>query len=1043
MTDIVEQKADDAQKTADEEQKAEDRSIGSVLVVGAGIAGIRAALDLAEVGYRVVLTDTSPAIGGILSKLDYQFPSDHCGMCKMLPLVGREYASQYCMRKSLFHDNIKIMPFTEIVRINGEPGNFEVELLKRARHVDTDVCIGTGFCQDVCPVEVPDEFNQGLTKRKAVFQPVPHNLPNTYLIDMDACTKCGECVKVCPVHAIDLEARDETINLVFDTIIFATGTGLYDPTHSVDLGSYALSPNIVTALEFERLLSASGSYEGEIRRPSDGKTAKKIAWLQCVGSRNRKEGRDYCSSICCMFALKEAVLAHEKGGTDLETTIFYMDMRTFGKDFYRYREHAEEKYGVRLVRCRVHDVDLMADGSLLLRYLDPKSGEWQREVFDIVVLSTGQAPLKDRDKLGKILGIQPSQHGFFPSVGLEKVKSRRPGIFMCGSFTGLTDISEAITSGSAAAAEASKLMHTLSKPFKAEIELPPEREAGREIPSLSVILCRWNDGKMPEGFDIDQLKRRLSQRSGVGGVHVVDTLCRGQGYEEAKKILKASKGNRVLFGACLPYVYRQRLKLLAQQAGFNPALVEVEDMRSVIQRYLAEKDFDTLTRKVESNLNVAVEKLKRSDALQLNSIPIVQQALIVGGGMAGMRAALSLAERGIGVHLLEKTPDLGGRTLNRLRYTLDGNDPASLVADTKQRVWENKRIDVYRNARILKSNGSLGRFETLIRNGDDEELTIRHGATIIATGGLEATTDKYCYGQSDRVMTQSELEEHIFEGKLDSDEIRTVVMIQCVGSREKGEHEYCSRICCAAALKNCFKLLEKNPSTRILVLYRDIMTYGFMEQYYSEARCRGVLFASYELDDKPEVRLEDGKPLILYNDPVLRQPMQVKADLLALSTGIEADRSNPDLARIFGIELTPDGFFQEAESKWRPVDFLREGIFLAGTAHSPRPLSEVIAQAEAAAQRAFTYLSRKTVTTARAVSEVHHAICSRCQRCVEICPYEARSYDPVEDRIVIDQAACQGCGMCAAACPNSASELKGLNEKKSMNVIDALLEGTL
>jgi heterodisulfide reductase subunit A len=1016
-----------------------ERVIGSVLVVGAGVAGIRAALDLAEVGYRVLLTDASPAIGGILAKLDYQFPNDHCGMCKMLPVVGREYASQYCMRKSLFHDNIKIMPFTEVRGISGEVGAFQVELVKRARHVDTDVCIGTGYCADICPIEVPDEFNQGLTRRKAIFQPVPHNLPNMYVIDMNACDKCGECVKVCPVDAINLDAQDEHTTVDVDAVIFAAGSGLYDPSIASDLSSYAVSRDVVTALEFERLLSASGAYDGVIHRPSDGRPAKRIAWLQCVGSRNRKQGRDYCSSICCMFALKEAVLAHEKGGADVETTIFYMDMRTFGKDFYRYREHAEERHGVKLVRCRVHTVDALGDGTLRLRYLDPATGEWGEDVFDLVVLSTGQTPGADTRRMAQLLGIELNEAGYFPSVGVEKVKTPNEGILMCGSFMGLTDIGEALTSGSAAASEASKLMASLGKPFKEEVELPPERPVGRERPTVAVLLCQWNAGKMPGGVNLEQLKTALARRPGVGEVHILETLCRGTGYEQAGKILERSGCNRVLFAACLPYVYRQRLKLLARMAGLNPSLVEVVDIRSTIQRHLAEKDVPTLMRKVESAVIVALERLKESEALEVHSIPVVQQALVVGGGVAGMRAALSLATRGIHVHLVERGDELGGRPLKRMHYTLEGVDPRKLVAELQQAVWESKRITVYKPAEILESNGTLGNFRTVIENGEGEKHEVLHGATIIATGGGEATTTEYCSGQSDRILTQSEVEDRLATGRLDPKEVETVVMIQCVGSREKGAHEYCSRVCCAAALKNAFKIREGNPDARVMILYRDVMTYGFLEQHYTRARGEGILFTSYELDDKPRVEVVDDRPVVRFTDPILRREVQVAADLLCLSTGIEAEGSNAELARILGLELTQDGFFQEAESKWRPVDFMKEGVFLAGTAHSPRPVAEVIAQAEAAAQRAFTYLSRRNVTTARVVSRVHDSLCSRCQTCVTICPYEARSFDEVEQVIVVDQAACQGCGMCAVACPNSSAEVMGMSERQTMAVIDAAL----
>lgn len=1023
----------------EDKSSQESTPIGSVLVVGAGVAGIRAALDLAEVGYRVLMTDASPAIGGILAKLDYQFPSDHCGMCKMLPLVGREYASQYCMRKSLFHDNIKILPFTEVLSVKGEPGAFEVELLERARHVDTDVCIGTGYCAKVCPLQAPDEFNQGLTQRKAIYQPVPHNLPNMWLIDMNLCDKCGKCVDVCPVDAIRLDAEDRPHTVNVDAVILATGTGLYDPSQNEDLSSYSHSRDVVTSLEFERLLSGSGRYDGVIHRPSDGKAAKKIAWMQCVGSRNRAKGRDYCSSICCMFALKEAVLAHEKGGDGVETTVFYMDMRTFGKDFYRYREHAEEEHGVRLVRCRVHTVDCLDDGTLRVRYRDPEGDGWRHEVFDMVVLSTGQEKPTASHKLARVLGVDAPPDGFFSPSGFEKVRCEKPGVFLCGSLSGLTDISEALTGGSAAAGEASKLMVSLGKPFKAQEELPTEKPAARAKPNVHVILCRWNDGKMPQGIDVEALAKTLRSYPGVGQVDVVDNLCRGEGYQEAERILTASTGNRVLFGACLPYMYRQRFRTLAGRSGINPSLVEIMDLRSTIQRHLAEKNVPALMRKLERQVRVGVEKLKAADSLGLRKIPITQRALVVGGGVAGMRAALSLANRGIHVDLVERTNDLGGRTIKRLHYTLDGLDPQQLVQELKEGVWEHKRIVLHKNATVLSSSGSLGRFKTIIKNGENGPITIEHGAAILATGGHEAGTTEYRHGQSDRVLTQAQVEERLASGQLDPKSLETVVMIQCVGSREKGAHEYCSRVCCAAALKNAFRLKAGNPDLRVVILYRDVMTYGLLEKYYTKARREGVIFASYDLDAKPSVELEDGKPVVKFTDQILGEPVQVTADLLCLSTGVEADPTNPDLGTVFGVPLTPDGFFQEAESKWRPVDFLKEGFFLAGTAHSPRPIVEVMAQAEASAQRAFTYLSRKSVTTARVVSAVHDSICSRCQTCITVCPFEARSFDEVNQRIVVDDAACQGCGMCAVACPNSAAEVRGVNERQNMAIIEASL----
>ncbi|RJP71219.1 MAG: CoB--CoM heterodisulfide reductase iron-sulfur subunit A family protein [Candidatus Abyssobacteria bacterium SURF_17] len=1019
----------------------EESTVGTVLVVGAGIAGIKSALELAETGYKVILTDNSPHIGGILQKLDHQFPSDHCGMCRMLPLIGRENASQHCMRKSLFHDNIEILPFTEVKSVQGDEGAYAVELVRQPRYVNTDICNGLGACIDVCPVEAPDEFNNGLTMRKAIYQPVPHNVPQMLLVDMQVCTKCGECVKVCPSNAINLEAQEESRTVDVNAIILAAGSALYDPATDEDAAAYTVSKDVVTSLTFERILSGSGTYDGVIRRPSDGKAAKRIAWIQCVGSRNRRQGRDYCSSICCMFALKEAVLAHEKGGPDIETTIFYMDMRTFGKDFYQYREKAEEQYGVRLVRCRAQSVLREADGTLLVRYLDPASGEFKHGAFDMVVLSTGQAPFKEHEKLAKLLGVKVSASGLLPVMDFEKVKLTKPGVFICGSLMGLTDISEAITSGVAAAGEASKLLTSVGvKTVEEEPVL--ERPVDREQPLVAVILCSCKGVKTPEGFDLEPLTSAIESIHGVGEVHVVDSPCREEGHQELQEILERTKCNRLLLGACLPYVYRQKLRRIARAAGFLPSLVEVFDLMNLARHGLPGANGIDWVHLATVEMRAAVEKLKLAEALHVHNLPIQQSALVVGGGVAGMRAAISLAERGVEVHLVEKSGQLGGHAGSDLHYTVDGLDPIGLATGLKQALEGQKNITVHLNTEVVSTKGAIGCFTTTVRNGDGGEVsTLQHGAVILATGGREGRTSEYGYGQSEKILTQVELEKRLAAGEIDAGSLGNVVMIQCVGSREKGAREYCSRICCAAALKNAFKILEKNPETRIYILNRDMMTYGFLEKYYTKARGEGIIFINYDLGQKPEVQIADDKPVVKFTDPVLQMPLEVTADLLVLATGIEPSPSNKELAEIFGVPLNQDGFFAEADSKWRPVEFKKLGIYLAGTAHSPLPLGETIMQAEAAAHKAYAYLSRRTIQTARVVSKVHDAICARCQVCVEICPYNARAYDKDLNCIVVDSAACQACGLCAVACPNKAAEVPGWSEKQTLAVIDAKLWG--
>ncbi len=1027
---------------------AEQKPLGTVLVAGAGISGIKAAIELAESGYKAILVEDSPQIGGILAKLDYQFPTDHCGMCRMLPLVGREYASQYCMRKSLFHEDIEILPFTEITSVQGDAGNYKVELLKKARFIDPAICNEMGECMDVCPVEVPDEFNHGLTKRKAVYQAVTHNTPKMLLIDKQACTKCGECLKVCPTGAINLEAQDEVETREVHAIILASGVKLYNTQEFEDAKSYAVSPDVVTSLAFERMLSGSGTYQGDgvIRRPSDGKPAKNIAWVQCMGSRNRRQKRDYCSSICCMFALKEAVLAKEKGGPEVDSTIFYMDLRTFGKGFQQYRDKAVNEHGVNLIRCRVQAVMLKPDGSLEMRYLDPETNEFFVKDYDLVVLSTGQVPFETHKHWADLLKLPLDARGVIATEPADKVRiADKPGLFLCGSLMGLTDVSEAMTSGIAAAGEATKLLISLGLDRKPEEEIPEPMAHSRELPRVSVALCKCGEKPGAEEFDYEELAAALKRYPGVGQVQVIDSICKTEKETPLMDVIASKTCNRLLIGACQPFMYRRKLKNEARKAGFNSSMVEIFDLFGMARRGAGELSPDDLTTRAVADIKAHLENLKFKPDLQVRTLPINQTALVVGGGIGGMHAALSLADRGVPVHLVEKGEHLGGYLGTQVEHTVDGLSPIAMATGMKLRVFEHKNITVHLNCEVEKSVGNLGCFESKLHDKATGETTyLHHGAVILATGGHEGATSEYGYGTADAVLTQGELKKGLASGDIDAGELENVVMIQCVGSRQPGGRPYCSRICCMGAIGNALAIKEKNPEARVIILYRDIMTYGFYEQYYSQARSAGVIFMNYSLDDKPEVEFADGKPVVIFTDPVLKEEMELNADLLVLSTGVDPEESNKQLAEAFHVALTDDGFFAEADSKWRPIEFQKVGLYLAGTAHSPLPLRSVLLQAEAAAQKAYTYLSGREVHTAAVTSTVKDALCIRCQRCVNICPYGARSYNEADKRIDIDAAECQACGLCAAECPNNAAEVRGWSDKQLMAAIDAkLMDSTL
>ncbi|MCK8600294.1 FAD-dependent oxidoreductase [Desulfoferrobacter suflitae] len=1132
---------------------------GSALVVGAGISGMRSALDLAEEGYRVTLIDKAPGLGGTLRQLDYQFPTDHCGMCKMLPVVERDSASQYCLRKGFFHENIDIMAATELVGIEGEPGKFQVTLRHQPTMVDPERCIGCAACVTVCPVEVPDEFNAGLTTRKAVYLPVPHNVPNHYVVDPAACSRCGECERVCPTGAIDLqlEARKAFKVLVVDdelvvrdsikewledagfqvemaesgvealeklsqggcslllldvkmpgmdgvevlknaremhpdldvvmmtayatvetaveamkvgamdylmkpfdpealvalvvnryrkllrmgeqqfevgAIILAAGFANFDPASAPDTYGYHTFENVVTSIEYERLMSGTGPHGGKLLRPEDSQRIRKIAWLQCVGSRNLHLNADYCSSVCCMFSIKEALLAKEKSDGQVDAAIFYMDMRTFGKDFQRYRERAERDYGVRFIRSRVHSVEAGEAGCLQLRYSDIE-GRMHAEDFDLVVLATGQRPPAGSDELAELCGVERTPSGFFKTEPFSFSRTAKQGIFVSGSFGGLRDISESVIQAGSAAFAASTLLHagggSLSRVTDDE---PAYRDVTRDPPKVAAALCSCA-GDLARAADFKAIAQKLE---GMGlEVFLTERMCTREGLDEACRVLRESRANRVLLGACMPYVYQRKLKDLGKSIGLHPFLIEVADIRTPAFPGRGE-DRARVTREIASVLSMAASRLQGIDPLPPRSVPLSRRALVVGGGIAGMTAALGIAEHGYEVDLIERSEKLGGN-LHRLYRTLDGWSPQQLLEQTAAAVNKHPHISVHLEARVVHSEGQVGRFVTTLEHAGGAGETIEHGVAILATGGSEAKPQEYGYGQCDAIVTQHELEDQLQRGQVAPGDLTSVVMIQCVGSREEPRN-YCSRVCCAAALKNALYLKEHNPHVEVYILYRDMMAYGFLESYYTQARRAGVVFIQYQVAAKPRVETANGAVTVTALDPLLQREIALSPDLLVLSSGIVPSNGNDELAGIFGVTVNRDGFYQEAEYKWRPVEFLREGVFACGIGHSPRSITESMAMAEAASQRALSILSRERTMGGSITAQVRHSLCSLCQLCIEACPYGARRYDAEDEVIVIDELACQGCGACAAVCPNSASVLRGYRDQQLFSMLDAALE---
>jgi heterodisulfide reductase subunit A len=831
----------------------------------------------------------------------------------------------------------------------------------------------------------------------------------------------------------------ESPRIEVGAIVLAGGSAYFDPSVGKNPYGYGELPNVVTSLEFERIVSGSGPCAGRLQRPSDGGPVRRIAWVQCVGSRDLQSGADFCSSICCMFALKEARLAlarARQAGEALETVIYYMDMRTFGKPFERYRQAAEAE-GVRLVRGRIHSVvpDCRA-GNLQVRVAgyDGPAGD---ENFDMLVLAVGQRPAAGTAELAELTGIGLNPWGFPATEPFSMTRTAREGIVVAGAFSGLKDISESVIQAGAAATAASRVIHGAGGSLAPEVsaQAPAYEDVSRQPPRILAVLCGC-DGTLARAIDMPALATRLQKDPAIARVHTMQRICTAGGWEELTATVKRHGPNRLLIGACLPYVYARKLKALGREIGLDPRLMEVVDIRTPVLRGEPEGEAHR-TRTgaaIASELQMAAARLKRAEPVHKAAVPVVQRALVVGGGIAGMHAALAIADHGYPVDLVETGAALGGN-VNWIGQTLEGNPTAPLLEAARTRVEAHPGIEVHKQTRVVASCGQVGRFQTTLEDGDGRPRVVAHGIAVLATGGREAQTTSYGHGTSPLILTQSELEQRLNAGGLDAGRIRNVVMIQCVDSRE-APREYCSRVCCQTTLKHARRLKELKPDLGIFVFYRDMMSYGFSEAFFTQARKDGVKFIPYTLDRKPRVAAADSRVTVGGFEPILGSEVEIAADLVVLATGVVAELP-PTLAEGFGAAVDADGFFEAAEFKWRPVDALKEGVFACGLALGPRTISESIASAEAAAQRGLRILCRDRLAADRIVAGVHASLCALCERCIEACPYQARTVDPESEQIRVNAAICQGCGACASVCPNDAAFLDGYPAGQMLEMIDA------
>jgi heterodisulfide reductase subunit A len=1016
--------------------------IGAILIIGGGIAGMQSALDLADSEFMVYLLDKSPSIGGAMAQLDKTFPTNDCAMCIMAPKLvstGR-------------HHNVKLITNADLEKVEGASGNFKVTLKKRNRYIDETKCTGCGICTQRCPVEVPDEYNKDLKIRKAIYVKYPQAVPLIFCIDKEHCIGCGNCERYCRAGAIKYDQEEEEIELNVGSIILSPGFKEFDLARKYEYG-YDRYKNVVSSLELERMLSATGPYGGMVLRPSDGKIPKRMAFIQCVGSRDKQTGNTYCSSVCCMFAMKEAVIAQEHT-PGLKSTIFFMDMRAFGKEFDDYYIRAEKEHKINFIRNnRIAGLQENPESkNLRLNYID--EGEMKDAEFDMVVLSVGMECPEDAKDLSEKLGVELNPYGYCGTSIFAPLETNVPGIFVSGAFSAPKDIPDSVAQASGAAARASRTISTERGTLITVKEYPDEIDVDGKDPRVGVFICHCgiNIGGIVNVPGVTEYAKTLP---GVAYAENNLYTCSQDTQERIRDMVNEHNLNRVVVASCTPRTHEPLFQNTIREAGLNAYLFEMTNIRDQCS-WVHMHDPVNATEKAKDLVRMAVAKAQIIEPLQAKPIEIVPSGLVIGGGLSGMTAAIELVKQGFEANLVEREHELGGN-LRKLHYTFQDDDVQQKLQETIEKIKNTDKIHVYTNSEIQEISGCVGSFNTTItrktEGGEEKQIELNNGIIIVATGGQEYKPEEFQYEKSDKIMTQLELEELLAiadgklkgkESKLKFEDLNTVVMVQCVGSRIE-ERTYCSRVCCTEAIKNALKLKKINPNTDIYMLYRDMRTYGFREDYYEQAAQAGVRFIRFYEDSPPEVDLDDasGKVVVNVKEHMLGEDLRIEPDALVLSAATVPEPDNERLSQLLKVPLTKDKFFLEAHMKLRPVDFSTDGIFLCGLAHSPKFIEECISQANGAVARASTILSKQTIEGEAIISVVNESTCRGCGECVDNCEYNAPELQVREDGTKvshINEALCKGCGACAVACCNGAITTKHFRNDQILTMVEAALD---
>lgn len=984
-----------------------------VLVIGGGIAGIQTALDLADAGARVLLVERSPAIGGKMAALDKNFPTLDCSICIEAPKLSEVEQ----------HPNIELLSNATVSKVEGSAGNFTVDINQRARFVSSE-CTRCGECVPACPVLLKNEFDVGMASRKAIYTPFPQAVPGAYVIDVEHCLNeppnyipCNRCLDACPPKCIDYtQPLNQTIQRNVVSIVVTTGFELIDPGLVAEYG-YGRHPDVLTSMEFERLLTAVGPTGGEIIRPSNGRHPKNILFVLCVGSRDERFYR-YCSRFCCMYSIKHAYQAIDHGVKDV--TVLSMDLRAYGKGFDGFLDRTRDE-GAKFFRGRPSGVTA-TDSGLRVRYEDTVAAEVREEDFDMVVLATAVKPPEGLADLAGALGVEIDEDGFIRAAeghgGL--IHTTRPGIYAAGCATGPKDIPDSVSEAGAAAASALTFVRQREWPKEEMAEAMPTD--GEVRTGVFVCHCGSNIAGVVDVPRVVDFARTLPTV-----VHAQSQMfsCAGNTQAEIGRVIRERNINRVVVAACSPKTHEPTFKRVMLRAGLNPYLLEMVNLRNQ-DSWVHKHDRAAATEKALDMVRMGVSKAELLVPLVEGVQPVVQTAIVIGGGIAGMVAAANLAEQGYETHLIERAKQPGGmlRELGELAPSgLEAHGLLSTVAGDMLQTG----VHVHRGVEVEQIGGHVGQFYARLSDG----VEIQAGAVILAMGAKPYAPSEFGYGTNNAVITNLEL-----EGKGDVGE--HVTFVGCVGSRIDGRG--CSRYCCESMIHQARNLRAEGK--RVRVLYRDIRTFSrHAEEEYEDALREGVQFFRYDPAAEPDeaITFEDG--LVTVDDTLTGQRLAIPTDMLVLAVGLEPTEEN--ISQQLKVSHSEDGFLLERHPKLGPAEAGSAGIYLAGTAQYPKDVRESVAQALAASSKAGILLSRDTIEKEPITARVDLDKCTVCGRCVPVCPFDAIELIGAVKTGTINfiEAACEGCGTCSAECNFDAIEMPYFTKEQIFAQIDAALLG--